>query len=285
MKKIDLSEWVRRSENTADTAFRQAVHTLITAISRSDFLYARMIFHGGLLLAILFKGIRHTKDVDFVTSDHRSEIDIDDFISRLNGEVAVACEILTYGLDCKIQSYRVRPPGENRNFQTIKIKMVYAHKVTSAHRKLIKLQCPTVFEIDYSFNEINQQIDTIRLVDGGKIQVYSLPDIVGEKFRAMIQQKIRNRQRRQDAFDIYWLLKRGYLTDQSLKILIYRSLLMKAKSRNLQVNKHSLSDEEIMKRSKAEYKTLSHEIDGTLPPFEEVYTSVRNYYESLPWGK
>ena len=285
MKKIDLSEWVRRSENTADTAFRQAVHTLITAISRSDFLYAKMIFHGGLLLAILFEGIRHTKDIDFVTSDHRSEMDINDFISRLNEEIVVACESLTYGLDCKIQSYRVKPPGENRNFQTIKIKMGYAHKGTSAHRKLIKLQCPTVFEIDYSFNEINQRIDTIKLVDGGKIQVYSLPDIVGEKFRAMIQQKIRDRQRRQDAFDIYWLLKSGYLHDESLKILIHRSLLMKAKSRNLQVNKDSLSDDEIMKRSKAEYKTLADEIDGTLPLFEEVYAAVRNYYESLPWGK
>jgi predicted nucleotidyltransferase component of viral defense system len=285
MKKLNLSEWVRQSENTADTAFRQAVHTLITAISRSDSLHAKMIFHGGLLLAILFQGIRHTKDVDFVTSDHRSQIDIDDFISRLNEEVSVACEILTYGLDCKIQSYRVKPPGENRNFQTIKIKMGYAYKGTSAHRKLIKRECPTVFEIDYSFNEINQRIDTIQLVDGGKIQVYSLPDIVGEKFRAMIQQKIRNRQRRQDAFDIYWLLKSGYLDDRSLKILVYRSLLMKAKSRNLQVNKHSLSDEEIMKRSKAEYKTLAYEIDGTLPPFEEVYITVRNYYESLPWGK
>jgi len=285
MKKLDLSAWVGESENTADTAFRQAVHALITAISRSDFLYAKMIFHGGLLLAILFKGIRHTKDVDFVTSDHRSEMDLNDFISRLNEEIVVACESLTYGLDCKIQSYRVKPPAKNRNFQTIKMKMGYAYKGTSEHRKLIKGRCSAVFEIDYSLNEINEQIDTIQLVDGGKIQVYSLPDIVGEKFRAMIQQKIRNRQRRQDAFDIYWLLKSGYLHDESLKILIHRSLLMKAKSRNIQVNKDSLSDDEIMKRSKAEYKTLADEIDGTLPPFEEVYTAVRNYYESLPWGK
>jgi hypothetical protein len=56
--------------------------------------------------------------------------------------------------------------------------------------------------------------------------------------------------------------------------------LLKAKSRNLQVNKDSLSDDEIMKRSRAEYNTLAGEIDGTLPPFEEVYTAFRNYYES-----
>jgi hypothetical protein len=101
----------------------------------------------------------------------------------------------------------------------------------------------------------------------------------------MIQQKSRNRMRRQDAFDVYWLLKSGYLEDRTLRILIYRSLLMKAKSRQLAVNKDSLADEEIMARSKAEYATLAGEIDGELPPFEEVYTAVRDYYEALPWGK
>ncbi len=60
---------------------------------------------------------------------------------------------------------------------------------------------------------------------------------------------------------------------------------MKAESRQLAVNKNSLADEEIIKRSKDEYATLADEIDGELPPFEEVYTVVRNYYESLPWGK
>jgi hypothetical protein len=161
--------------------------------------------------------------------------------------------------------------------------MGYAYKGAPAHRRLMKGESPKVIEIDYSFNEINQQIDTIQLVDGGKILAYSLPDLVGEKYRAMIQQKSRNRRRRQDAFDIYWLLKSGYLKDSSLKIRVHRSLLMKAESRKLAVNKHSLADEEIIERSKAEYTTLADEIDGELPPFEEVYTAVRNYYESLPW--
>lgn len=60
---------------------------------------------------------------------------------------------------------------------------------------------------------------------------------------------------------------------------------MKAESRQLTVNKNSLADVEIIERSKVEYATLADEIDGELPPFEEVYTAVRNYYKSLPWGK
>ena len=285
MEELDFAEWVKRSENSADAAFRQAVHTLMLAISRADSLQTHMIFHGGLLLAIRFQGIRHTKDIDFVTSDKRSQLDEERFVAYLNEELAVACENLPYGLDCRIQSYRVKPPGENRNFQSLKIGMGYAYKGASGHRKLMKGESPMVIEIDYSFNEVNQQIDTLQLVDGGKILAYSLPDLVGEKYRAMIQQKSRNRRRRQDAFDIYWLLKSGYLEDSSLKIRVHRSLLMKAESRQLAVNKNSLADEEIIKRSKDEYATLADEIDGELPPFEEVYTVVRNYYESLPWGK
>ena len=75
MEEIDFAEWVKRSKNSADAAFRQAVHTLMLAISRSDSLQTRMVFHGGLLLAIRFQGIRHTKDIDFVTEDKRTQID------------------------------------------------------------------------------------------------------------------------------------------------------------------------------------------------------------------
>ncbi|MHB8910882.1 MAG: nucleotidyl transferase AbiEii/AbiGii toxin family protein [Syntrophales bacterium] len=225
MEKLDFADWVNKSETEADKTFRQAIHTLMLAISKSDALQTRMIFHGGLLMAICFQGIRHTKDIDFVTEDKRTQIDEAGFVASLNEALAIACDSLPYGLDCRIQSYRVKPPGENRNFQSLKIAMGYAYKGTPGHSRLIRGESPTVVEIDYSFNEINQQIDTIELTEGGSIQAYSLPDLVGEKYRAMIQQKTRNRTRRQDAFDIYWLLKKGYLDDWAIRILIYRSLL------------------------------------------------------------
>ncbi|HBB18408.1 MAG TPA: nucleotidyl transferase AbiEii/AbiGii toxin family protein [Syntrophus sp. (in: bacteria)] len=285
MGKLDFADWVKKSETEADKTFRQAIHSLMLAISKSDALQTRMIFHGGLLMAICFQGIRHTKDIDFVTEDKRTQIDEAGFVASLNEALAIACDSLPYGLDCRIQSYRVKPPGENRNFQSLKIAMGYAYKGTPGHSRLIRGESPTVVEIDYSFNEINQQIDTIELIEGGSIQAYSLPDLVGEKYRAMIQQKTRNRTRRQDAFDIYWLLKKGYLDDWTARILIYRSLLKKSESRGLVVTKDSLADAEIKMRSSAEYATLANEIEGVLPPFEEVYDAVREYYEALPWEK
>ncbi len=50
MENLDLFEWVNRSDSSADKAFRQAVHVLILAVSQSNSLKTRMIFHGGLLL-------------------------------------------------------------------------------------------------------------------------------------------------------------------------------------------------------------------------------------------
>ncbi len=283
MEKLDFADWVRKSETAADKGFRQAILTLMQAIPKSAALQTRMIFHGGLLMAICFQGIRHTKDIDFVTEDKRPQIDEDGFVASLNEALAIACDSLPYGLDCLIQSYRVKPPGGNRNFQSLKIAMGYAYKGAPGHARLLRGESPTVVEIDYCFNEINQQIDTIELAEGGCIQAYSLPDLVGEKYRAMIQQKTRHRTRRQDAFDICWLLKKGYLEDWAVRILIYRSLLKKSESRGLAVPRGSLADPEIKKRSSAEYAALADEIEGALPPFEEVYAAVRDYHEALPW--
>lgn len=189
MEQIDLAAWARQSEQSTERSFRQAVHTLMLAISQADDLQARMIFHGGLLLAIRFQGIRHTKDIDFVTSEHRKDFDVDKFVNSLNEALALAGESLPYGLGCRIQSNRIKPPGDNRNFQTLKMNMGYAYKESREHRRLMKDGCPTMIDIDYSFNEFNEKIDTLQLVDGGKINVYSLPDLAAEKYRAMLQQK------------------------------------------------------------------------------------------------
>jgi hypothetical protein len=138
MEELDFAEWVKHSETSANTAFRQAVHTLMLAISQADSLQTRMIFHGGLLLVIRFQGIRHTKDIDFVTEDKQVQIDEEHFVASLNQELAVACENLPYGLDCRIQSYRVKPSGENRNFQSLKIGMGYAYKGAPGHWRLMR---------------------------------------------------------------------------------------------------------------------------------------------------
>jgi predicted nucleotidyltransferase component of viral defense system len=281
----NIEEWIATSNDSATKKLRQAIHTVLVAISTSRYLQPKMVMKGGVLLALKFKGLRYTRDIDFSTSERYDNNKKEKFKTTLEENLLFATELLDYGLECRIQSSSLKPSIENPSFPTLTLKIAYASKGSKSHKRLLEGNCPTVLGIDYSYNEISQEIDHFEFQKGRKIQAYSISDLVGEKYRAIIQQKPRNRYRRQDAFDIYWLLKNGDLEGSELKKLVHTSLIIKAKSRNLEIDKNSLNDEEIIRRSRTDYKNLAQEIEGELPPFDEVFQIVKDYYISLPWDE
>mgnify|MGYP000883807301 FL=1 len=283
MKNIDIEKWIKDSRHDKEKSFRRAVHVILLAISNSPELRAQMIFHGGLLLTLKYKGVRHTTDLDFATKNKLVDVDEKVFLKELDKRLLESSEILPYGLACKIQSYQIKPPGEGKNHQTLEIKVGYAYKGEPNYKHLQRNNCTNIVKIDYSYNEINQKIEVLEFFKGPNVQVYSLSDFVAEKYRAIIQQKTRNRNRRQDVFDIYWLIKNNLLIGDNIKNKILKSFLIKSDSRNLTVSRLILRDKDIIKHSKTEYASLAQEIDIDLPPFKEVYKIVQDYYESLPW--
>jgi len=283
MDYIDIGTWIKQSDSPSVKELRQAVHIVITAISKNPFLQTKMIMKGGVLLAIRFKSTRYTRDIDFSSSEEYAGFDETKLLDELREGLLIAGESFDYGLDCRIQSYEVDPAREDVTFPTLKIKIGYAYKGTLKHKRLIIGQSPSVLAIDFSFNEYNQGVDLLEIAEGANIRAYTLVDLVGEKYRAIIQQKVRNRVRRQDAYDIYWLLERGYLDNPDLKVQILSSLEAKATSRDLLIDRHTLRDPEIINRSRSDYGSLAQEIEGELPPFDEIYGMVTDYYESLPW--
>ncbi len=283
MKHLEIENWIRNSPDNTAKAFRQAVHVVLLAISKSPELKSKMIFHGALLLTLQYSGLRYTKDLDFATANKRTDIDEGAFLTEMQQSLMESSESLSYGLACKIQSSRIKPRGEGKNHQTLEINIGYAYKGTSDHKHLLRNNCANVLKLDYSYNEINQNIEVLELVEGTNIQAYSLSDFVAEKYRAIIQQKMRNRFRRQDAFDIYWLLVNGHLKNGDMKTKILRSLKIKADSKGVLINQHILGDKDIIRRSQTEYETMAQEIEVDLPPFKDVYKMVQDYYESLPW--
>lgn len=279
---LDIVGWVDKA--TPDLReFRQAVHTILVAIASSEKLRTKMIIKGGILLAIEFNSTRFTKDIDFSTDEKVSGFDKEQFLQEFNENLNLAVNTLEYGLDCRIQSSEMKPARKDATFPTLKLKIGHAYKGDKKHRLLTQGKSPSIVEIDYSFNESNTKIDTLIFTEGQAIKAYSLVDVVAEKYRAIIQQKTRERTRRQDPYDLYFLLTNGHLQSGELKPKILNSLLIKAESRNLQVGKDSLGDQEIIERSQVEYDTLADEIEGDLPPFDTVYGVVREFYESLPW--
>jgi len=263
---------------------RQAIHTLLVAISHVNQLQMNMLIKGGVLLAIRYNSPRHTTDVDFSTSEKASSVDTEDFIRKLEEGLALAVEELDYSLDCRIQKYFLDPKREGATFPTLRVNIGYAYKGTKKHVRLQKKACPDKFELQYSFNEPNTEgPEALEIGVDENINAYSLVDLVGEKYRAILQQSSRNRSRRQDAYDIYWIITNGYLDDESIKPHILQSILTKSESRGITANRESLRDEDIIRRSKAEYETLQQEISGELPSFEKVFGPTVDYYEALPW--
>ncbi len=277
----DIENWVNQA--TSDREFRQAIHTFMVAIANSPFLNAQMIMKGGILLAIRFANNRFTKDIDFSTDQTYTKVAEATIIDELTRQLAFAVGNLNYDLDMRIQAWKINPANPEASFPTLTIKIGYAYKGTPKHVRLMREKSPSVISIDYSFNETNQDIDTIEIPEVGNVKVYSLHDLVAEKYRAIIQQTSRNRFRRQDAYDIFKLIENGFLDVSSIKYEILISLNIKAKSRGINVNQNLLDDEDIQERSGKEYGTLKDEIEGVLPPFESMFATVKAFYRSLPW--
>jgi predicted nucleotidyltransferase component of viral defense system len=285
MQQCDLSKWVDQEENPLDRQFREAVHTVLIAVSYCRDFSIRMIMKGAVLLSIRYNCIRYTTDIDFSTSMKAAEFDKDKFLSDLNESLIRATETLDYGLDCRVQSCKFKPPSAYASFPTLKIKIGYAYKHDKrSHKKLLKRNSSKVLEIDYSFNEESYNVENISLKNGGTLLAYGFADLIAEKYRAILQQVVRNRNRRQDVYDLYYLFNQYNPQEIPDRRQILDSLVKKAAARDISVDRYSMRDPEIISCSRYEYDNLKAEIVGALPEFEKAYHCIQSFYENLPWN-
>lgn len=283
MTGIKIQDWINQSAERVP--FRQAVHTILVAITRSEALKTNMIMKGGILLALGYESTRYTKDIDFSTAKTLKEFNLESFVQDLRNALVESVESLDYGLDCQVQSYKQKPPKSDATFPTIEISVGYAYKYDrNAHRRLLNKNSSNIVEIDYSLNEPSREVEIFEIEEGKQIQIYGFTELVAEKFRAILQQVIRKRRRRQDVYDLNFLLSHyPHARDLATKAKILDSMIEKSNSRGLTVSKESLSDPEVIRLSREEYDLLTSEIEGPLQNFEQAYSIIRDYYESLPW--
>ena len=284
MPKFNIKEWVEADPDQA--AFRQAVHTVLTAISGTPFLQTSMIMKGGVLLALGYNSSRYTQDIDFSTAVRLPEFNQKKFKSRLDAGLLFAAESLGYGLDCRIQGIVQKPAQEDASFPTIQTKVGYAYKSKPAeHRRLLAGQATKVIKLDYSLNEPVGHVEFYELEDGNEIRTYSLIELIAEKFRALLQQQVRNRMRGQDVYDLYHLftMHPELVAEDETKNKILERLIEKSAIRNLSISVESLANADIRRRTEEDYKKRYSEMEEGLPPFDTLYKRVEEYYRSLPW--
>jgi len=200
--------------------------------------------------------------------------------SKFENALVLAVDNSDYGLDCKIQRFILQPDRQDASFPAVEIRVGYARLGTNKHVRLMNSQCPDVVGLDISLNEAILITDQMP-VDGVSVKTYGITDLIAEKYRALLQQKIRNRCRRQDVYDLERLIQEDMPFTARSSILA--ALLEKSQGRGISPNPDSLGDPEIKRRAEADYQTLADEIDGLLPDFEKSYSKITSFYKDLPW--
>ena len=279
-----MADWVAAAPDEPTRELRMAVHTILVAVSRAPRLPNLMVLKGGILLALQYQGDRFTRDIDFSTGKTVPEMSVDGVVEELTAALSLQVQMLNYGLDCRIQGYELKPPGENRTWPTLQLRIGYAPMADPArHRRLLNGKSPAVLALDLSYNEVITAVELVSIPGGAQVQAYALPDLIAEKLRAMLQQPSRHRNRRQDVYDLYRLLSRSEVQEGAFQTAVLQALKAKSTARNLVVNRESIADPEVRRRSERDYAHLRAEIASELPEFEQAYVAVRAYYEHLPW--
>lgn len=284
---VDVRAWVEAAAN--DPVLyrdRQVTEIVLSAIGLAPTLSANLVLKGGTLMALAFGSLRLTGDIDF-----SANVEPGDFDQALTEELdallpKVALRLGYLDLVCRVQSIKKMPRSENfedHSFPALLVKIGSAVRGTPEQARLERGRAPRVVQVEISFRDQVYNSQSLQLSGAGAaVRAFTLHEVIAEKLRALLQQPVRNRNRRQDVYDIAFLLD-GHDLDAEDRALIHHTLLDKCASREVPVDVAALENPEVIVRAQADWDSLKLEL-AELPPFEERFGRVAAFYRSLPWG-
>lgn len=272
----ELESWRRHHGVTLDEARkRYAQFVILESIALSaarDYLS----FKGGNAVRFIHGNPRSTADLDFTAEpgfpDDKEEIrkKLDEALRRSRNR---------YELKLRCQRVKRNPPGVDKTMPTYEITVAYQfpndrHYIDFDSREQIN----TIIPLDISFNDVvcetsDEQLDPNYDVS---IKVCVLEDILAEKLRALLQQPIRNRHRREDVYDISRLVKTEEERIDKKKVAEF--FKKKSSAREIRARK-SAFDDEVRNRARFDYDKLFDEPDFI--PFDEAWQRILDFVSSL----
>jgi hypothetical protein len=283
---VDVRAWVEAAK-TDQVRYRdrQVTEIVLAAIGVAPNLKKTLVLKGGAVMALAFKSERVTGDVDF-SADADPEAFAELVVEELNTLLPKTAITLGYiDLLCRVQSVKKMPKAKNfeeHDFPALLVRIGSAVRGTGEEKWLDIGQASRVLDMEISFRDQVYAFQELTLTDAGvAVRAFTLHELIAEKFRALLQQPIRNRYRRQDVYDIAFLVETNQLGDED-RAQILTTLIKKCRTRSIEPDITSIDDPEIVKRAQADWDTLKLELSD-LPPFEERFAIVRELYVSLPW--
>lgn len=236
-------------------------------------------------MAIAFNSERVTGDVDFSAMAQPEGFE-DLLRAELDAALPKAAVKLGHlDLVCKVQGVRRRPRSdvfENADFPLLEIRVGSADRGTKQEDFLNQGKASRILYVEITFRDQVYAFQELHLANADvAVQAFTIEELIAEKLRALLQQPIRNRSRRQDVYDIAFLLDQHELNDD-MRIVILETLIEKCRTRNITPTPTSFDNREIRVRAEKEWETLKLELKD-LPPFDERFAKVAELYQGLPW--
>jgi predicted nucleotidyltransferase component of viral defense system len=186
--------------------------------------------------------------------------------------------------DVKARCQRIRrnPPGADKTFPTYDISIAYQLPGDRHFQGFEEYEgsLSTVVRVEISLNDEICETSLESLAPGiaAEVRVCVLEDILAEKLRALLQQRIRNRNRSQDAYDIARIVR--VVGDRIDRSKVAEYLVRKAGARGIDVRKQSF-DEEARQRASFDYVHLFAAQDSDFIPFDEAWKTILKFVAQL----
>jgi len=283
---VDIYAWVEKAKHDPQLYLeRQATEIVLASIGKSSTFGGKMFLKGGTLMGVVYQSPRQTADIDFTAEFDPSDSLLKELKNDLNGEMRRTAAQLGYpDLVCQVQSLKKKPRPQGfaeMQFPAIEMKIAYAKRGTRPHERLGRGDCPTTLKIEVSFKEPVEAVELIQLGEGSSVHAYKFPELVAEKMRALLQQVKRDRSRCQDVYDIAFLVRDAEFEDGEKQYILKR-LIEKSHVRDINPDRHTISQPGIKERAKDGWKNLNLELSD-LPDFDTEFAVVEAFYKSLPW--
>jgi predicted nucleotidyltransferase component of viral defense system len=269
----EIAEWSRRfglPQRAARLRFAQMV--MLESLAAHG-LAVQLAFKGGNALRLVYDNPRGTIDLDFTARP--SVRDDLDWIRARVGE-AVAAIPADRRFKARVQSIQRRPAAEDATLPTYSIRVGFCLAGDRAFERGAFDRgepVPEVVDLEISLNDVVCATEPVRLRPGhgGPIQVCTLEDIIAEKLRSLLQQPVRKRFRRQDAYDVARMWRvRGASMNLGLIAAFFRQ---KCAARGIPPLA-SAFDEEIRRRAAYEYGTLWDATGDAFIEFDDAWAGV-----------
>lgn len=283
---VDVREWVESSRaNPTLYRDRQVTEIILASIGLAPTLSKTLVLKGGTAMALAFKSNRVTGDVDFTSTIEPAAL-MEKLTTELNAALPRTAIQLGYPtLLCRVQSVKKMPRAQNfedHEFPALRVKIGSALRGTNEEARLAEGKAARVVDVEISFRDQVYAYQELNLNGAGvAVRAFTIHELIAEKFRALLQQPLRNRNRRQDVYDIAFLIE-NHDMEEADRSIILATLHEKCHSRGIEARQSSMDDPDIRQRAEAEWKTLALEV-GDLPPFDERFAMMRGLYVSLPW--